>query len=174
MLKQIILIKNIGKFVDVRPPSGNSEFQKLNIYYAENGSGKTTLSAILRSLCTGSPDYILGKKSVFGNGEPEVSIRFEDNSIKKFRSGSWDDILPEIEIFDSRFIHSNIFRGSKVELNHRRNLYQFIIGEQGVSLAGPFHSQGSLKMLKFQASFNGSSVYASAPDPHPCCYRLTV
>ena len=36
--------------------------------------------------------------------------------------------------------------------------------------AGPFHSQGSLKMLEFQASSNGSSDYASPPCPHPCCY----
>ena len=42
------------------------------------------------------------------------------------------------------------------------------------SKSGPFHSQGSLKMLEFQAGSNGSSVYASAPAPHPCCYRLTV
>ena len=37
-------------------------------------------------------------------------------------------------------------------------------------IAGPFHSQGSLKMLEFQASSNGSSDYASPPCPHPCCY----
>ena len=36
--------------------------------------------------------------------------------------------------------------------------------------AGPFHSQGSLKMLEFQASSNGSSDYASPPCPHPCRY----
>ena len=36
--------------------------------------------------------------------------------------------------------------------------------------AGSFHSQGSLKMLEFQASSNGSSDYASPPCPHPCCY----
>ena len=37
-------------------------------------------------------------------------------------------------------------------------------------VSGPFHSQGSLKMLEFQASSNGSSDYASPPCPHPCCY----
>jgi hypothetical protein len=50
------------------------------------------------------------------------------------------------------------------------DIKQFI----NVHIPGLFHSQGSLKMLEFQASSNGSSVYASASDPHPCCYRLTV
>ena len=52
-----------------------------------------------------------------------------------FKKGQWSKPFPGIEIFDARFIHDNVFRGSSIELNHRRNLYQFILGEQGVSLA---------------------------------------
>jgi len=33
--------------------------------------------------------------------------------------------------------------------------------------AGSFHSQGDLKMLEFEASPNGPSVYASASHPYP-------
>ncbi|MEO1634515.1 MAG: AAA family ATPase, partial [Cyanobacteria bacterium J06631_9] len=135
MLRQILSIKNIGKLVDVRPRGGNTELAKLNIYYAQNGSGKTTLSAIFRSLCTSEHKYIIGKKSVYSDGEPYVKIRCSDNSNYIFSNGSWQTSFPDIEIFDSKFIHENVFRGSSIDLNHRRNLYQFILGEHGVSLA---------------------------------------
>ncbi|MEO0349621.1 MAG: AAA family ATPase [Cyanobacteria bacterium P01_A01_bin.15] len=135
MLRQILSIKNIGKLVDVKPAKGNTELAKLNIYYAQNGSGKTTLSAIFRSLCTNEAKHILGKKSAYGNGEPYVNIRCPDSNNYIFNNGSWQTSFPDIEIFDSKFIHDNIFKGSSIELNHRRNLYQFILGERGVSLA---------------------------------------
>lgn len=135
MLKQILSIKNIGKLVDVRPIGGNTELAKLNIYYAQNGSGKTTLSAIFRSLCTNEPKYILGKKSVYSDGEPYVKIRCSNNNNYIFRNGFWQTSFSDIEIFDSKFIHENVFKGSSIDLAHRRNLYQFILGERGVSLA---------------------------------------
>ncbi|MEM6256601.1 MAG: AAA family ATPase [Cyanobacteria bacterium P01_D01_bin.156] len=135
MLRQILSIKNVGKLVDVRPTGGNTELAKLNIYYAQNGSGKTTLSAIFRSLCTNEAKHILGEKSVYSNGEPYVKIRCPDNSNHIFNNGSWQTSFPDIEIFDSKFIHENVFKGSSIDLNHRRNLYQFILGEHGVSLA---------------------------------------
>lgn len=135
MLKQIISIKNVGRFLKVTPPKGNSQLNKLNIYYAENGSGKTTLSTILRSLHTGNADYILGKKSVYGDGEPEIEICTNSGEKLIFRQGSWKKSFPKIEIFDSRFIHDNVFKGSTIDIDHRRNLYQFILGEHGVALA---------------------------------------
>lgn len=136
LLKKIISIKNVGKFVNVRPQKGvNSDLSSLNIYYAENGSGKTTFSTILRSLSTEMPEYLIGKKSISGEGEPEVEIHTYFDGKIAFKNGRWTKPFPAIEIFDARFIHDNIFRGSSIELDHRRNLYQFILGEEGVSLA---------------------------------------
>ena len=40
-----------------------------------------------------------------------------------------------IAIFDSTFIAQNVYSGEAVEIDHKRNLYRVIIGEDGVSLA---------------------------------------
>ncbi len=52
----------------------------------------------------------------------------------RFTDGAWSATLPDIEIFDARFIYDNVYAGECVEHEQRRNLYDVIIGEQGVKL----------------------------------------
>ena len=42
--------------------------------------------------------------------------------------------LPEIEIFDTNFISDNIYTGSVIDSNHRKNLLEIIFGQQGITL----------------------------------------
>lgn len=134
MIKKFISIKNIGKLVNYSA-SGDVEFRKLNIIYGENGSGKTTLCAILKSLKTGNPDYIIGRTSFHSTEAPSVNILLEGENAK-FTDSSWNCSLPELEIFDSSFVAENVHAGHDVHHYHKKSLHSFAIGEEGVRLSG--------------------------------------
>lgn len=138
MIKKFINIKSIGKFVNYSAP-GDVELKKLNIIYGENGSGKTTLCSILKSLKTGNSDYILGRKSFHSTDSPIVDIRLSDRNVH-FADSTWDQVFPEIELFDSTFIVENVCAGHDVHHYHKKALHNFVIGEEGVRLTNEIHA----------------------------------
>ena len=133
VIQKFIRIQNIGKFRNCNA-SGDVELRKLSLIYAENGRGKTTLCDILRSLCTGNGDLVKGRK-LLGSSQPIlIEIRL-DNSNANFDGEHWSTTMPELYIFDTRFIDENVYSGEVVEHGHKRNLFRVIVGEKGVSLA---------------------------------------
>jgi wobble nucleotide-excising tRNase len=133
MIKKVISLKNLGKFESYKA-SGDVEFRKLTVIYGENGRGKTTLAAVFHSLQSQNPDYIFEKQTLGQSSPPTVDLRLE-NGNAAFRDGRWSITLPELEIFDSAFINENVFSGDYVGHDHRKNLYHFALGTQGVRLA---------------------------------------
>lgn len=133
MIEKFISIKNIGRFRDCNP-LGDVAFRKLTLLFAENGRGKTTLCAILRSLNTGQPEFISERKTLGASGSASVQIRLDGNTVS-FSNGAWNTNYPDIAIFDSVFIHDNVYSGDYVDHDHKKNLYRVIVGEQGVQLA---------------------------------------
>jgi len=133
MIKKIIKIQNVGKFVNYSS-RGDTTFQHLTLIHADNGQGKTTLSAILRSLCTGEGKYILERCTLGQNGKPSVELLLDDTNTK-FIDPLWDHTFPDMEIFDPTFVDENVYTGSSLEHDHKRNLYQFAIGKEGVTFA---------------------------------------
>lgn len=133
MIKKFISIKNVGRF-DNYAVRGNVELQAFTLFFAENGRGKTTVGDILRSVQSGDGSYILGRRRLGATGAPEVTILTATGQIA-FRGTAWTAALPDIAIFDSTFVHSNVFAGDYVDHDHRRNLYRVIVGEQGVTLS---------------------------------------
>lgn len=134
MIEKFIKIKNIGTFRDCCP-RGDVTLKKLTLLYAENGQGKTTLCGILRSLQTGQPGFILERETLGGSGPPFVELRLTEQTAK-FEDKTWS--VPsnhQIIIFDSVFIHENVYAGNYVEHDHRKKLYEVIIGSSGVRLA---------------------------------------
>lgn len=134
MIKKIIKIQNVGKFVDYSS-KGDTTFRRLTLIHAENGQGKTTLSAILRSLRTGEGKYIQERCTLGQDGNPHVALLLEGDTPANFTDSLWDNKLPDIEIFDPTFVDENVYAGCYVEHEHKKNLYRFAIGEEGVSLA---------------------------------------
>ncbi len=130
MLKKIESIKNLGKF---RNYSGDLEFKKLNLIYADNGLGKTTLTSIFRSLSDNNPGVLVGRKTIGQPADPEVTLAFDEQKVR-FLSQAWDQ-RKEIEIFDTRFIQDNIYFGDSVASENKRALYKFVVGRAGVQLA---------------------------------------
>ncbi len=133
MIDKIVEIKSVGKFVNFSS-KGDIEFRKLTLVFGENGRGKTMLSAILRSLGTGDPTCLLERKTVKSTLPPEVLVRV-GNANHMFKNGVWDAVAPGIHVFDTTFVNENVYSGVYVDLDHKRNLYRFIVGEKGVQLA---------------------------------------
>jgi len=133
MIEKFISIKNIGRFRNCSP-HGDVAFRKLTLLFAANGQGKTTLCAILRSLKTGWQEFISERKTLGVNGLASVQIRFGGNTVS-FSNGAWNTTHPDIAIFDSVFIHDNVYAGDYVDHDHKKNLYRVIVGAQGVQLA---------------------------------------
>lgn len=106
----------------------------MSLIYAENARGKSTFCDILRSCQNNSPATILGRRRLSANGASEVELR-EDGGNLKFDGANWSAALPNLAIFDSTFVHQNVYAGDRIDHEHKRNLYRVIVGEQGVKLA---------------------------------------
>ena len=133
MIEKFISIKNIGRFRDCSP-RGDVAFRRLTLSFAENGRGKTTLCAIFRSLMTGQHEFISERKTLGANGPASVQLRLGGNTVS-FSNGTWNTTYSDIVIFDSVFIHDNVYAGDYVDHDHKKNLYRVIVGTQGVQLA---------------------------------------
>ncbi len=131
MIKKIISIKSVGLFNNFQAV----ELKKFNIIYGENGRGKSTLSIILRSLCSGDPRLILERKTLDSSSQPEIRLLLEPSIHTTFKDGKWDRTCSDVEIFDSYFISNNVYSGDAIDIEHRRNLHQFVIGQDGVKNA---------------------------------------
>jgi predicted ATPase len=57
--------------------SGDVELKRSNLVFGENGRGKTTLCAILRSLQSGDPAHVEGRKTLGVTDVPEIAILME-------------------------------------------------------------------------------------------------
>jgi wobble nucleotide-excising tRNase len=140
MIKKFIKICGTGKFLNYTPnivagSHRTTDFEKINLIYGENGSGKTTLSVILNSL-KGDNELLLKKRS-FDKTIPqniEVLTDVVANPKLTFRNNAWDTHYQNIEIFDIHFINDNIYTGSEIQTAHKKNLFEVIFGQQGISL----------------------------------------
>lgn len=136
MLRKIVQIKHVGKFRDYST-YGEVDFQKLSLVFAPNGRGKSTLCAILRSLAEGRPELIMERATLDAAEAlvPKVKILVTGGE-RLFEDGRWGGgDAPDLMIFDSTFIHENVFTGDVVSAQHRRGLLDVILGKQGVELA---------------------------------------
>ncbi len=113
-LGKIVSIKNVGRFFD-SAAAGDVAFRRYNLIFAENGRGKTTLCAILRSLQSGEPAYIIGRHTLGSPDPPQVRLLLDGNRPATFEDGAWDTTLPQLAIFDNTFITENVHAGETVD-----------------------------------------------------------
>ena len=132
MLKKVVAIKNVGRFRNCGT-SGDVEFRRATLVFAPNARGKTTLCDILRSLRTGNGAYILGRRTLGSPDDPQVTI-LTGTGARTFKQGTWSSPYPHLEVYDARFVHENVHAGECVGHDQRRNLYDVILGEEGVTL----------------------------------------
>ena len=139
MIETIRLLRNLGQFDSV--DSGQQlPLDKFALIYAENGRGKTTLAAVFRSMGNGDPAPILERHRL-GAAHPPHVVFGVVNEEAMFRDGAWQRRFADVLVFDDEFIADNVCAGTKVEINHRYNLHELILGEQGVRLNNKVQDQ---------------------------------
>ncbi len=140
MIKHFTKIAGTGKFFNYRlstspPEKKAADFNRLNLIYGENGSGKTTLSLILRSL-RGDDDLLLKKRSFDHSVPQEIEVATDGMPLPQyvFSDEKWNRHLSGIEVFDVHFINENIYTGLEIQNTHKKNLFEVILGQQGIRL----------------------------------------
>ena len=125
-------VQNIGRFDSVRGKA-DTAFRPLSLIYSENGKGKTTLCAILRSLTSGDPTPILGRKRLSATTEAKAVVSIAGSTVS-FDGARWSEAGPRIAIFDDHFVDTNVHSGLNVEADHRKGVHELVVGEEGVRL----------------------------------------
>jgi wobble nucleotide-excising tRNase len=134
MLQKIISIQNTGKFKNYQT-AGNVEFDELTLIYGGNGLGKTTLASIFRSLNTNNDVHIAPRKEV-NNPDGKLKIKlYLDKEYKYEEDKGWNGSFNKFMIFDNKFVNENVYSGETVDHAHKKNLYYFVVGNDGVQLA---------------------------------------
>ena len=134
MLEKFLVIQNVSKFENYKP-IGDVSLAPITLIYGENGRGKSTLAAILRSISNQDANPILERKTVGSTNETFVQLLIEAKVFTFNENKHWNATYPYFEIFDSTFINANIYSGEVVNIEHRRRLYHYVVGEDGVNLA---------------------------------------
>lgn len=128
-------IENVGKFQNCQ--SGGLQFAEDTIIYGRNTQGKSTLTSIFRSLKSGNPKIVEGRKTFGCSTRQQIEIRFKDGTtteIYQFPSAKWNSGFKSILIFDAHFISENIFEGERISYDQQKSLNQIIIGDHGLQL----------------------------------------
>lgn len=160
MLKKIISIKNVGRFLN-SATSPNPQLGKHTFIAGANGYGKTTICAVLRSLQTGDPAHVLGRKTLGATDAPAIELLL-DSGQARFDGAAWNATKPEISIFDGVFVAENVHSGEVVDIEHKRNLYRVIVGDAGVKLA----AQDADLAAESRAKTGEISTAGKAVQPH--------
>ena len=134
MIKKIVSLRGVGRFEGFKA-TGDVTFGKYTLIFAENGVGKTTLCDVIRSLQTGDPDYIMGRRTLGSAVEPEATVLLNDGSTARFSGGRWSKTpAGGCTIFDQVYVRDNVHAGEVVDIEHKRALFSLVVGERGVTL----------------------------------------
>lgn len=134
MIKKILNIKRVGRFRAFGNGSNDAlSFTKNTFIFGSNTHGKSTFAAILRSLHTQNPDYVVGRKTFGETDDQEICIEREDGSKLNFQNGAWSDRI-SLAIFDSHFISENVFLGEEISDEKQNRIANIILGLDGQTL----------------------------------------
>jgi wobble nucleotide-excising tRNase len=137
MIHKIERLTSIGKYRNYIA-TGDVAFKKLTLFYADNGGGKTTLTAIIRSLTQNRPELILRRHSTNQTTTQSAKIvqrNATGDTHHTFNpTTGWTTPFTNIEIFDIHFVNENIYSGFEFNDEHKKQLHQFVIGAQGISI----------------------------------------
>ena len=142
MIRKIQLLRSIGMFDSVSTGAG-IDFGRLVLVYAENGRGKTTLAAVLRSIATNDPSVVMERHRLGSSDPPHVVLNCGVNAhAAVFENGKWKNLQPNVDIavYDDIFVDENVYSGLTVDVKHRKQLHELVLGAKGVDLSKQLQS----------------------------------
>ncbi|MEP7168263.1 MAG: AAA family ATPase [Bacteroidota bacterium] len=161
MIRKVIKIKGVGKFENYVPKVATTfpgDFKKIVLLYGINGSGKSTLATIIRSL-KGDNSLILKRRTFHLTDSPEIELMIDGISKPfHFSNDKWANNHPDIEIFDNHFINENVFTGFTVDIEHKRKLFDIILGQKGVNL------KANIEQIKLDIQEENKALKQCAED----------
>ncbi|BHH83427.1 AAA family ATPase [Desulforhopalus sp. 52FAK] len=173
MIRKIIDLHNVGKF-EKFSAKGDVTLKQVNLFYGENGRGKTTLCSILRSLKDNNSLLIKERKTLGTSGDCKCKIQTA-NGICNFTGDSWDQECPQILVFDSDFVNNNIYTGDTVDHQHKKNLFQVIVGEEGVKYYKEIDKiTGDIKEINQELKLKIKDVEKYKPENVPLKEYLAI
>ena len=152
MITKAKRLRSIGKFYDFSSSANDLDWHKNTFVFAPNAYGKTTFVNVLRSLRDNDPKLIRARKTLGATANPEAVIVIAGGN-HVFNGTRWDKPYPDIQIFDSPFIHANIFT-HEIGHEHKKNIHKIIIGEQGKKLAEELSALKTKEKTKSQEVAN--------------------
>lgn len=142
MIRRIKQIKGVGTFVGLE--GGAHQFEQLTFIFGENGYGKSTICDILSSLAQNNPEFISGRESIHPLCTGGQCVKLNVDTLEKkgndivFKDRAWNKTIPgglSLLIFDTGFIHRNVFTGLEIERENKKNITDFILGEESIQSA---------------------------------------
>lgn len=152
MITKAKRLRSIGKFYDFSSSANDLDWHKNTFVFAPNAYGKTTFVNVLRSLRDNDPKLIRARKTLGATANPEAVIVIAGGN-HVFNGTRWDKPYPDIQIFDSPFIHANILT-HEIGHEHKKNIHKIIIGEQGKKLAEELSALKTKEKTKSQEAAN--------------------
>lgn len=98
------------------------------LVFGENGSGKSTVAATLRSLANGDGQIIGERKTIGSTEAPQIDVVISGEKAS-FDDGSWSQSATNLLVFDQAYVNENIYSGDQFENEHRKAIYQLILGD---------------------------------------------
>ena len=151
MLRRFQLIQRVGCFINSHPAS--VQFEPLSFVYGENCYGKSTLCDIIRSIAENNAEYVTHRKSIPNPDNSaqrvQLSVMVPGQANEQailFSQNGWAPCLPpelRIFVFDTDFIHRNVFTGLSIERQNQENITQFVLDEGSVRTAERIAQQNS-------------------------------
>ena len=159
MIKKIKTIKNVGKFKHFSETDDAISFGKNTFIFAKNTQGKSTLGAILKSLTTNNPDYIVGRKT-FNSTVQNVAIEIDSDYV--FNT-AWNKNY-KIKIFDSDYILENVYSNDLINEDKQERIASLILGEKGKELEKAWQDARLAISVNAQREREISAIYSSTFD----------
>ena len=133
MIQKVVRISGIGRFEGCKA-QGQVDLKRVTTIYADNGRGKSTFASILRCLHTRGTAELLGRRTLGGGQDPPVVDLRTPNGNVRLQDGEWSGPHVSLAVFDSKFVDSNVYYGSHVHHDIKKNMYELVVGEQSVTL----------------------------------------
>lgn len=124
------------------------------------------LRPFLRSAANGDAALINERQRLTSQQPPHIVLRDGAGPIV-FQHGAWSRSMPEIVVFDDRFVSENVCSGVEIEAGHRQNLHELILGAQGVSLNAAVQDKvAAIEAHNKQLKSLGDAIPAAARGRH--------